>query len=583
VAEIWTVPGFTHVCELGAGDSGRVVQAVDDLTQTPVAIKYLDERLRRDERFQARFRVEARKLSQLEDPNLVQVFEYVEAPHASALVMELVHGVTLGRMLRTQGPTGPPAALVAFGGSLMALAAVHGAGIVHGGYEPANVLVDESGNCKLADVSIGIREGDDTADPAYLAPEQWAGGPPSPAGDIYAATAVFFECLTGRPPFQGKNPAALAKAHRTEPIPVEAVPEPLRGLVLAGLAKNPADRPASAEMFLGVLDDAAVATYGAAWETQGRNRLAELVAKTAATPLVTPSSPAAGEVSAGGDGRPRRRRRRLLGAVAIVAVLGAVGAAGVYGMGIADGSGDTTPPDQSTTAPPTPTSPPGGAVAGPPPSTPAALARAITAAAAARRTAAFSYRRDGGRGSATAARGVFAFAGEPASSYDMTVWSPVQGGRYTAKIRTVLVGGTAYVHGSEWNQVPATTRGGRTDATHTYAALAAEARWSTSVQHVLALLRSTPTVRRSGLTYAGSATLATLARDGSVAPLYAQFTRAPRGTRITYRLKVDRDFLPVGLQVRITPPKGGKARPQVLLVTYAGWGRKAAIAAPTRP
>ncbi|MGH3390401.1 MAG: hypothetical protein ACRDOO_16155, partial [Actinomadura sp.] len=211
---------------------------------------------------------------------------------------------------------------------------------------------------------------------------------------------------------------------------------------------------------------------------------------------------------------------------------------------------------------------------------PAALATAITTATARRPTVAFGYRRDGGQGSATAARGVFAYTGEPTSPYDMTVWSPIRGGRYTTKVRTILVGGTAYVRGGGWHTVPATSRGRNTDATHTYAALAAETRWCTSVQHVVALLLSSRAVRRSGLTYTGTASLATLARDASIAPLYAQFTRAPRGTQITFAVKVDRNLLPVGLQVKVTPRKGSTVRPQTFLVTYAGWGRKTSIAPP---
>jgi hypothetical protein len=578
VADIWTVPGFTHVCELGAGDAGRVVQAVDDFTQTAVAIKYLDERLRRDERFQSRFRAEARRLSQLEDPNLVQFFEYVEAPQASAIVMELIHGVTLARLLQTQGPLGPTAALVVFGGSLMGLAAVHTAGIVHGGHRPANILIDESGNGKLTDVSIGVRASNDTGNPAYTPPEQWAGEAPGPAGDVYAATAVFYECLTGRQPFQAKNSAALAKAHRTEAVAIEAVPEPLRGLVLAGLAKDPADRPASAEEFLGALDDAAVAAYGAAWEADGRRRLVDRAARAAAAPVTAPV-PTAGTTVQPGSSRPWRRL--LVGVVAAVVLLCTAGTV-VYAVRMGDGSDDTTAPVQNSSSlpaqPPVPT--PGATAAARPPTTPAGLADAITRAATERRTVAFGYRRDGGQGSATAARGVFTFTGDPASAYDMTVWSPVRGGRYTAKTRTILIGGTAYVRDGGWHPAPATARGAHTDAMHTYAALAAETRWSTSVQNIVALLRASRSVHRSGLTYSGTATLSTLANDGSVAPLYAQFAHAAKGTRITFAVRVDRAFRPLGLQVKVTPPKGAKARPQVFLVTYAGWGRKTFITAP---
>ena len=76
----------------------------------------------------------------------------------------------------------------------------------------------------------------------YAAPEQMAGAPASPASDIYAATATFYECLTGRPPFSGEADELL-RQHRSEPVPLDQVPEPLRPLVAAGMAKDPGAGP----------------------------------------------------------------------------------------------------------------------------------------------------------------------------------------------------------------------------------------------------------------------------------------------------------------------------------------------------
>ncbi|MGW4792309.1 serine/threonine-protein kinase, partial [Nonomuraea sp. NPDC004297] len=97
-----------------------------------------------------------------------------------------------------------------------------------------------------------------------------------PATDVYAATVVFFECLTGTRPFRAPNVAALARQHQSASPPVEEVPEALRSLVERGLAKSPSGRPPSAEAFLTELEAVAAEGYGPDWEERGRRRLAAL-------------------------------------------------------------------------------------------------------------------------------------------------------------------------------------------------------------------------------------------------------------------------------------------------------------------
>jgi eukaryotic-like serine/threonine-protein kinase len=189
-------------------------------------------------------------LASLEDPNVVRLYEYVESPSGAAIVMELVGGVSLREILTYQGKTTAEAALVVLQGSLLGLAAAHRRGVVHRDYKPENVLVNGDGVSKLTDFGIAARTGDRPVPAgtlAYAAPEQMAGAPASPASDVYAATATFYECLTGRPPFSGETAAELIRQHHSEPVPLEPVPEPLRPLVTAGMAKDPgqpADRRA---------------------------------------------------------------------------------------------------------------------------------------------------------------------------------------------------------------------------------------------------------------------------------------------------------------------------------------------------
>ncbi|MGW2745417.1 serine/threonine-protein kinase [Streptomyces sp. NPDC001450] len=276
----WAVPGYETVRTLGEGAGGRVVLARHTATGVPVAVKYLGERLRVDREFLARFRSEARLLGELRHPCVVRLYEYVEARAGAAIVMEAVDGVSLRHVLRRHGATGPEAALVLLKGSLLGLGAAHTAGVVHRDYKPENVLVRADGTSALADFGIAVRGGRETeaaGTPAYMAPEQWDGEPAGPAADVYAAAVVFFECLTGRRPFPADDLTALRLQHLRAPAPLDDVPAPVRGLLRAGLAKDPADRP-GVESFLADLERAATEGYGADWEERGRRRLAELAA-----------------------------------------------------------------------------------------------------------------------------------------------------------------------------------------------------------------------------------------------------------------------------------------------------------------
>ena len=274
----WDVPGFTELRALGSGAFGEVVLARHDGSGTLVAIKYLRQDLLSDAEFTEAFRSEAAILATVDDPHVVRLYEYIESPQGAAIVMELINGVSLREILTHQGATTAEAALLILMGSLLGLAAAHRRGVVHRDYKPGNVLVNGDGESKLTDFGIAARAGDSPI-PAgtlvYAPPEQIEGSPASPASDVYAATATFYECLVGRPPFTANTAEQLMYQHLAEPVPLDPVPEPLRPLVTAGMAKDPRDRPADASTFVTELTAVAAGAYGRGWQERGRSHLGE--------------------------------------------------------------------------------------------------------------------------------------------------------------------------------------------------------------------------------------------------------------------------------------------------------------------
>ena len=324
----WDVPGFTELKALGSGGFGDVVLARHDESGTLVAIKYLRRNLLDDPEWVEMFRSEAAVLASVDDPNVVRLYKYVESPAGAAIVMELIDGVSVREILVHQGKTTPEAALVVLQGSLLGLAAAHQRGVVHRDYKPENVLVNGDGASKLTDFGIAARVGDQ-AIPAgtlvYAPPEQFGGTPASPASDVYAATATFYECLTGSPPFRGDTAEALLHQHLVAPVPLDPVPEPLRPLVAAGMAKEPEQRPTDGTTLVAALQAAAAGAYGPDWEKRGRSHLGEAALLLAA---LWPSGrpPAAEGFTV--ERIPLFRRARAVRAAAVAVVVIVVAGAG---------------------------------------------------------------------------------------------------------------------------------------------------------------------------------------------------------------------------------------------------------------
>ena len=243
---------------LGQGGTARVHRGRDRQLGRPVAVKILASPFDRDRAFVERFRREARAAAGLSHPNIVAVFDTGSDGGTDYIVTELVEGETLAERIRRAGSL-PPDEAVAIGVDVArALDAAHERGVVHRDVKPGNVMLTPGGGVKVVDFGIAHSAGSDTltgtgvvlGSAAYLSPEQATGAPADARSDIYALGCVLFEMLTGQPPFRADTSVATMYRHVNEepptPSSVAPVPPGLEAIVMRCLAKDPAQRFATA-------------------------------------------------------------------------------------------------------------------------------------------------------------------------------------------------------------------------------------------------------------------------------------------------------------------------------------------------
>ncbi|TXN29296.1 protein kinase domain-containing protein [Lacisediminihabitans profunda] len=238
------------------GGMGEVWQATDLVIGRTVAIKILKDEYLGDPGFLERFRAEARHAALVNHEGIANVFDYGEEEGSAYLVMELVPGEALSTILERERVLSTDRVLDIVAQTASALHAAHSAGLVHRDIKPGNLLITPDGRVKITDFGIAriadqvplTATGQVMGTVQYLSPEQASGHPASPTTDIYSLGIVAYEALAGRRPFTGESQVAIAMAQINESppdLPV-TVSEPVRNLVYACIAKNPADRPASA-------------------------------------------------------------------------------------------------------------------------------------------------------------------------------------------------------------------------------------------------------------------------------------------------------------------------------------------------
>jgi serine/threonine-protein kinase len=247
------------------GGMATVYLATDTRLDREVALKVMHADLARDADFVGRFIGEAKSVARLSHPNIVGVYDQGADGEYLYLAMEYVPGQTLRALMRERGWLPWQEALAVIDPVLAGLAAAHQAGIVHRDVKPENVLITGDGRVKVVDFGLArasaavgnTRAGMIIGSVAYIAPEQVTGAPSDARSDVYQVGIVLFEMLTGRQPFTGDTPLAVAYAHVNSDVPpvstlVGGIPPGVDQLVRAATSRDPQQRPTNASVFLRV-------------------------------------------------------------------------------------------------------------------------------------------------------------------------------------------------------------------------------------------------------------------------------------------------------------------------------------------
>jgi serine/threonine protein kinase len=254
---------------IGRGGMSVVYRAVHQRLGTPVALKVLAPELSSDDAFRERFLREAKMAAGIDHPNVIPIYDTGLHEDSLYIVMRYVAGGDLKTLLMTSGLLPPERAVSVLTPVARALDAAHASGLVHRDVKPGNILLQGSptggvehvylsdfGVTKSTTAAGGLtRTGALVGTVDYMAPEQIEGGDVTAQTDIYALTSVFYQCVTGRVPYQRDSEAAALWAHvRDDYEPASKVrpelPTALDGAISKGLAKDPAARFGSCEEFM---------------------------------------------------------------------------------------------------------------------------------------------------------------------------------------------------------------------------------------------------------------------------------------------------------------------------------------------
>ncbi|MBL3680494.1 serine/threonine-protein kinase [Leucobacter chromiireducens] len=379
---------------IAVGGMGEVWNATDSIIGRTVAIKILKDEYMGDPGFLERFRAEARHAALVNHEGIANVFDYGEEQGSAYIVMELVPGEPLSSIIEREGRLPPNRVLGIVAQTATSLQAAHDAGLVHRDIKPGNLLITPEGRVKITDFGIAriadqvplTATGQVMGTVQYLAPEQASGHTATSTTDIYSLGVVAYECLAGRRPFTGESQVAIAMAqiNDTPPDLPSDIPEPVRNLVYACLAKDASGRPQTAAKLAQaatalhrgdvqlaasyvpqVLGETAPATTVLPEQTAGMDAATTALPRTTALPGQAADTVALGEEGLEGDPEDTPKKKKspwTWPLITLLALLLIIGGGTAYAL-LSGNSGDPKPTTTSktppkTTKPPTTTTPP---------------------------------------------------------------------------------------------------------------------------------------------------------------------------------------------------------------------------------
>lgn len=252
---------------LGTGGMAVVYKARCHRLNRLVAIKILRAEYTQDEEFRRRFHAESQAVAMLSHPNIVSIYDVSSSNDADYIVMELIDGITLKQYMEKKGVLNWKETLHFAIQIAKALDHAHSRGIIHRDIKPHNVMVLRNGSVKVTDFGIArvMSESNTLTKEAlgsvhYISPEQAKGGRVDNRSDLYSLGVVMYEMMAGRPPYDGESPVAVAIQHINGKATMPSVLNPnipggLEQIIVRTMARNPADRYATASAMLVDMDE----------------------------------------------------------------------------------------------------------------------------------------------------------------------------------------------------------------------------------------------------------------------------------------------------------------------------------------